>query len=52
MQKTNETKPTSKKKLVLRKESIRAMDHVNLALVMGGDTTTSVPPDTGHPTQT
>ena len=39
MQKNREIKQTSKKKLILRKESIKALDNVDLSLVTGGQTT-------------
>lgn len=50
MQKNGERKLTRRKKLVLRKESIKALDNVDLSLVAGGENT--VPPDTGSPPET
>lgn len=51
MQKSSDPKESSKKKLVLRKESIRALDGVNLALVAGGaDTAATCNPPPNRPT--
>jgi hypothetical protein len=47
----SERKLTKKNKLVLRRESIKALDQVDLALIAGGETTLP-PPDGGGPTAT
>jgi hypothetical protein len=49
--KTSERELTKKRKLVLRRESIKALDQVDLALIAGGETTLP-PPDGGQPSGT
>ena len=49
MKKDSEQHLTTKKRLVLRKESIKALDNADLLFVAGAATTLP-PPDGGHPT--
>lgn len=44
MKKDEKTKTGSRKKLLLRKDSIRALDNKDLSLAVGGE---SAPPDGG-----
>lgn len=47
MQKNNIPDPPLKKKLVLRKQSIKSLDHANLMRVAGGESV--YPPTQGPP---
>jgi hypothetical protein len=46
MKKDGTTQTDGKKKLTLRKDSIRALDNADLSLIGGGD---GIPPDAGAP---
>src|SRR5712691_8643157 len=56
MEKKGTATEAGKKKLVLRRESIRALDNVDLSLVAAGRAASGTtderpPPDTNHPTE-